>query len=155
MVLDRAPQLLRRLCVRLLLILFTYVNPYMFSIRRGYQVYREVCASCHSLRRIAWRDLVGVSHTVDEARAMAEETEYQDGPDDEGNMFDRPGKLSDYMPSPYPNEEAARAGNAGALPPDVRLHTHIILSITDLRDALPLDNASLASIKFRFHSSRS
>jgi cytochrome c1 len=52
---------------------------------------------------------------------MAEEIEYQDGPNDEGEMFMRPGKLSDYMPPPYPNEEAARAGNAGALPPDLSL----------------------------------
>ncbi|KAJ7493465.1 cytochrome C1 family-domain-containing protein [Mycena galericulata] len=91
------------------------------SIRRGYQVYREVCAACHSLDRIAWRNLVGVSHTVTEARTMAEEVEYQDGPDDQGEMFQRPGKLSDYMPPPYANEEAARAGNAGALPPDLSL----------------------------------
>ncbi|KAJ7132101.1 cytochrome C1 family-domain-containing protein [Mycena epipterygia] len=91
------------------------------SIRRGYQVYREVCAACHSLDRIAWRNLVGVSHTVDEVKAMAEEIEYQDGPDDEGEMFMRPGKLADYMPAPYANESAARAGNAGALPPDLSL----------------------------------
>ena len=93
------------------------------SIRRGYQVYREVCAACHSLDRIAWRNLVGVSHTVDEVKAMAEEIEYEDGPNDAGEMFQRPGKLSDYMPAPYPNEEAARAGNAGALPPDLSLMT--------------------------------
>merc|ERR1712093_46934 len=49
------------------------------SIRRGYQVYREVCSTCHSLDRIAWRNLVGVSHTVDEVKAMAEEVEYEDG----------------------------------------------------------------------------
>jgi ubiquinol-cytochrome c reductase cytochrome c1 subunit len=91
------------------------------SIRRGYQVYREVCAACHSLDRIAWRNLVGVSHTADEVKAMAEEVEYEDGPNDAGEMFQRPGKLSDYMPPPYPNEEAARAGNAGALPPDLSL----------------------------------
>ena len=91
------------------------------SIRRGYQVYREVCAACHSLDRIAWRNLVGVSHTVDEDKAMAEEVEYTDGPNDEGEMFQRPGKLSDYMPAPYPNEEAARASNGGALPPDLSL----------------------------------
>jgi ubiquinol-cytochrome c reductase cytochrome c1 subunit len=84
-------------------------------------VYREVCAACHSLDRIAWRNLVGVSHTADEAREMAEAVEYQDGPNSEGEMFMRPGKLSDYMPPPYPNEEAARAGNAGALPPDLSL----------------------------------
>lgn len=92
-----------------------------YSIRRGYQVYREVCAACHSLDRIAWRNLVGVSHTADEARVMAEEHEYTDGPNAEGEMFQRPGKLADFMPRPYPNDEAARAGNAGALPPDLSL----------------------------------
>jgi len=91
------------------------------SIRRGYQVYREVCSTCHSLDRIAWRNLVGVSHTVDEVKAMAEEVEYEDGPNDEGEMFQRPGKLADQMPRPYKNDEAARAGNAGALPPDLSL----------------------------------
>lgn len=91
------------------------------SIRRGYQVYREVCAACHSLDRIAWRNLVGVSHTADEAKALAEEIEYTDGPDEQGEMFQRPGKLSDYLPPPYANEEAARAGNGGALPPDLSL----------------------------------
>jgi ubiquinol-cytochrome c reductase cytochrome c1 subunit len=60
---------------------------------------------------------------VDETKAMAEEIEYQDGPDAEGEMFQRPGKLSDYFPAPYANEEAARAGNAGALPPDLSLIT--------------------------------
>ena len=84
-------------------------------------MYREVCAACHSLDRIAWRNLVGVSHTADEARAMAEEVEYEDGPNDQGEMFQRPGKLADYMPAPYPNEEAARASNGGALPPDLSL----------------------------------
>lgn len=93
------------------------------SIRRGYQVYREVCAACHSLDRIAWRNLVGVSHTVDEAKAMAEEVEYEDGPNDEGEMFQRPGKLADHMPAPYPNPEAARAANNGGLPPDLSLIT--------------------------------
>jgi len=91
------------------------------SIRRGYQVYRDVCSSCHSLDRIAWRNLVDVSHTTDEIKAMAEEFEYTDGPDENGEMFQRPGKLADYMPRPYPNDEAARAGNAGALPPDLSL----------------------------------
>ena len=65
--------------------------------------------------------MVGVSHTEAEVKAMAEENEYTDGPNDVGDMFQRPGKLSDYMPSPYANEEQARAGNAGALPPDLSL----------------------------------
>ncbi|ORX92405.1 hypothetical protein K493DRAFT_338827 [Basidiobolus meristosporus CBS 931.73] len=91
------------------------------SIRRGYQVYQEVCAACHSLDRIAFRNLVGVSHTEDEAKALAEAIEVEDGPNDIGDMFQRPGKLSDYLPRPYPNEEAARAANAGAYPPDLSL----------------------------------
>ena len=91
------------------------------SIRRGFQVYREVCAACHSLDRIAWRNLVGVSHTASEAKAMAEELEYDDEPDDEGKPRKRIGKLADYIPGPYENEQAARAANQGALPPDLSL----------------------------------
>lgn len=91
------------------------------SLRRGFQVYREVCASCHSLSRVPWRSLVGVIHTTDEAKAMAEEVEYDDEPNEQGDIEKRPGKLSDYIPSPYPNEEAARAANQGALPPDLSL----------------------------------
>ena len=96
------------------------------------QVYKQVCASCHGLKRVAYRNLIGVSHTEEEAKALAaEETcaslyrhlvpsliflfSYMDGPDDEGNMFERPGKLSDYIKSPYPNEKAARAANNGAM----------------------------------------
>lgn len=89
------------------------------SIRRGYEVYKQVCAACHSLRFIAYRNLIGVSHTEAEAKAEAEEQMILDGPNEEGNMFKRPGKLSDYFPSPYPNEEAARAANNGAYPPDL------------------------------------
>ncbi|CAG8501918.1 6187_t:CDS:2 [Diversispora eburnea] len=84
---------------------------------------REVCSTCHSLDRIAWRNLVGVSHTIEEVKKMAEEFEYKDGPDEEGEYFQRPGRPSDYMPRPYPNDEAARAANAGALPPDLSLMT--------------------------------
>ncbi|KAL5292012.1 CYC1 family protein [Megaselia abdita] len=89
------------------------------SIRRGYEVYKQVCAACHSMRFIAYRNLIGVSHTEAEAKAEAEEIQVRDGPDDAGNYFMRPGKLSDYFPSPYPNEEAARAANNGAYPPDL------------------------------------
>jgi len=91
------------------------------SIRRGFQVYREVCASCHSLDRIYWRNLVNVIMDEKEAKAMAAEEDVQDGPNDEGEMFDRPGKLSDALPRPYPNDEAAKAANGGALPPDLSL----------------------------------
>ncbi|KAE8599885.1 hypothetical protein XENTR_v10017382 [Xenopus tropicalis] len=89
------------------------------SIRRGYQVYKQVCAACHSMEYLAFRNLIGVSHTEAEAKALAEEFEILDGPDENGEMFTRPGKLSDYFPKPYPNDEAARASNNGALPPDL------------------------------------
>lgn len=65
-----------------------------FSIRRGYQVYKEVCSACHSLKRIAYRHLVGVSHTLEEAKAEAAEVQIQDGPDENGEMFMRPGKVN-------------------------------------------------------------
>lgn len=95
----------------------------VFSIRRGYEVYKQVCAACHSMKYIAYRNLIGVSHTEAEAKAEAQEVEVQDGPDDTGAMFMRPGKLSDYFPNPYPNEEAARAANNGAFPPDLSFIT--------------------------------
>ncbi|XP_011496899.1 PREDICTED: cytochrome c1, heme protein, mitochondrial [Ceratosolen solmsi marchali] len=93
------------------------------SIRRGWEVYKNVCSACHSLEYVAFRHLVNVTHTEEEAKALAEEVQVQDGPNDVGEYFMRPGKLFDTMPSPYPNEEAARAANNGAYPPDL---TYII-----------------------------
>ena len=95
--------------------------PVYRSVRRGHQVYAQVCASCHGLSRIAYRNLVGVCYSEAEVKAMAEDTDVMDGPNDEGEMFERPGKLSDYLPAPYPNEEAARYANNGAYPPDLSL----------------------------------
>ncbi|XP_034116480.1 cytochrome c1, heme protein, mitochondrial [Drosophila albomicans] len=91
----------------------------MEGVRRGYKVYKEVCASCHSLQYIAYRNLVDVCMTEAEAKAEAEAITVKDGPDEQGNYFERPGKLSDYMPAAYDNEEAARAANNGAYPPDL------------------------------------
>ncbi|KAI8468477.1 MAG: ubiquinol:cytochrome c oxidoreductase cytochrome c1, mitochondrial [Monoraphidium minutum] len=91
------------------------------SIRRGYQVYKQVCAACHSMQYIHFRDLVGVCYTEEEGKAMAAEEEIVDGPNDEGEMFDRPGRLSDALPAPYANEQAARYANGGAYPPDLSL----------------------------------
>ena len=90
-------------------------------LRRGFQVYREVCSACHSLSRVPYRSLVGTLMTADEAKALAEENEYDTEPNDEGEIEKRPGKLSDYIPAPYKNDEAARAANNGALPPDLSL----------------------------------
>jgi len=93
------------------------------SIRRGHQVYQQVCAACHSVALLHYRDLVGVCYTEDEAKEMALENEVTDGPDDTGEMFDRPAKLSDPLPRPYANEEGARYANGGAYPPDLSLIT--------------------------------
>ncbi|GMH53812.1 hypothetical protein TL16_g01534 [Triparma laevis f. inornata] len=91
------------------------------AVRRGYQVYKEVCATCHSLEKIHFRELEGKTHSKEELIAMAAEIDVVDGPNDEGEMFERPGKLSDPLPKPYANEEAGRAANGGALPPDLSL----------------------------------
>ena len=65
-----------------------------FSIRRGYQVYKEVCAACHSMKRISFRHMVGVSHSLDQAKAEASAINVIDGPNEEGQMFERPGKVN-------------------------------------------------------------
>jgi ubiquinol-cytochrome c reductase cytochrome c1 subunit len=91
------------------------------ALRRGFQVYRQVCATCHSLERIHYRELAGVTHTTDELIEMASEVDVVDGPNDEGEMFERPAKLTDTLPSPYQNDEQGRAANGGALPPDLSL----------------------------------
>lgn len=88
-------------------------------------MYQQVCAACHSMSLISYRDLVGVAYTEDEVKAMAAEIEVVDGPNDEGEMFSRPGKLSDRFPQPYSNEQAARFANGGAYPPDLSLITKV------------------------------
>lgn len=91
------------------------------SIRRGFQVFRQVCATCHSLNKVPFRTLVGVTHTEEQIKKIAESYEVTDGPNDTGEMFQRPGKLSDQFPSPYRNEEEGRSANNGAYPPDLSL----------------------------------
>ncbi|CAK9815482.1 Cytochrome c1-2, heme protein, mitochondrial (Fragment) [Anthophora plagiata] len=89
------------------------------AVRRGWLVYRTVCHTCHSLRYVRFLDLVEVTHSMEEVKAIASEFEVEDGPDSEGNMYTRPCKLTDHIPDPYPNEQAARAANFGAYPPDL------------------------------------
>jgi len=91
------------------------------SVRRGLQVYQQVCAACHSLESIAFRQLVGVTHDEAGAKALAAKYDIKDGPDATGEMFTRPGRLPDTFPGPYANEDAARHANGGALPPDLSL----------------------------------
>ncbi|CAL5201696.1 unnamed protein product [Lathyrus oleraceus] len=93
------------------------------SIRHGHQVYTQVCASCHFMSLISYHDLLGVAYTEGEVKAMAAEIEVEDGPNDEDEMFTRPGKLSDCFPHPYANESAVRFANGGAYPPDLGLVT--------------------------------
>jgi len=89
------------------------------SVRRGYQVYKQVCSACHSMQHTSYRHLVNVMMSEDEAKAEAEEIQVVDGPDSDGNMFERPGKLTDYFPKPFANDAAAAAANNGAIPPDL------------------------------------
>jgi ubiquinol-cytochrome c reductase cytochrome c1 subunit len=91
------------------------------SVQRGLQVYREVCAACHGVSRIPFRELSRIGFSEDEIKVMAAEYTFIDGPNDEGDMFERPGKPSDKFPAPYPNEKASRAANNGAYPPDLSL----------------------------------
>lgn len=91
------------------------------SVQRGLQVYKEVCASCHSLKRVAFRSLTEIGLSEAEAKSFAAGYTVKDGPNDSGEMFERPGALSDRFPGPYANDNAARAANNGALPPDLSL----------------------------------
>ena len=91
------------------------------SIQRGLQVYIEVCSACHGLEQVAYRNLLDLGFNVDEVKAIAEQYEVTDGPDENGDMFDRPARPSDGFVSPFPNEQAARASNNGAFPPDLSL----------------------------------
>ena len=92
------------------------------QLQRGFKVYREVCSTCHSLKLLAFRNLAdpgGPGFTEAQAAAVAAEYQVTDGPNDQGQMFQRPGKISDYFPPPFPNDQAARAALGGALPPDM------------------------------------
>ena len=92
------------------------------SLQRGYQVYKEVCSSCHSMKYLSYRNLGekgGPEFTLDEVKAIAASFEVQDGPDSQGEMFTRPGRPSDKFVSPYPNMNASMAANGGAYPPDM------------------------------------
>ena len=91
------------------------------ELQRGFQVFQEVCASCHSLEFIAFRNLAEIGFSEDQIKAIAAEYEVEDGPDAEGEMFMRSARASDYFPAPFDNPQAARASNGGALPPDLSL----------------------------------
>ena len=92
------------------------------ALQRGYQVYTEVCASCHSMKYLSYRNLSekgGPEFTEQQAKAIAASFDVTDGPNSDGEMFTRPGKLSDKFVMPYENVKAAQAANGGAYPPDM------------------------------------
>jgi ubiquinol-cytochrome c reductase cytochrome c1 subunit len=90
--------------------------------QRGFQVYKEVCSACHPVKHLYFRDLADIGYTEDEVKAIA--STYQvtnEQPNDQGQMFQRPARPSDPIPGPFPNDQAARAANNGALPPDLSM----------------------------------
>ena len=92
------------------------------ALQRGYQVYTEVCSSCHSMKYMSYRNLAekgGPEFTEAQVKAIAASFEVKDGPNADGEMFTRPGKLSDKFVMPYENVKAAQAANGGAYPPDM------------------------------------
>jgi ubiquinol-cytochrome c reductase cytochrome b/c1 subunit len=91
------------------------------QLQRGFKVYREVCSSCHAMSLVSFRNLMeegGPGFTEGQVRTLAAEYKVTDGPNDSGEMFERPARPSDRFPSPFPNEAASRAANGGAYPPD-------------------------------------
>ncbi len=92
------------------------------QLQRGFKIYREVCSTCHSLKLLSFRNLAdpgGPNFTEAQAAAIAATFQVTDGPNDQGQMFERAGKISDYFPPPFANDQAARAALGGGLPPDM------------------------------------
>jgi ubiquinol-cytochrome c reductase cytochrome c1 subunit len=91
------------------------------ALQRGFQVYREVCAACHSMNLLAYHDLDGIGYDGASIKAIAASVSVPDEPDDTGEIKDRPGRPSDRFKAPFANEKAAQAANNGALPKDLSL----------------------------------
>jgi ubiquinol-cytochrome c reductase cytochrome c1 subunit len=91
------------------------------SLQRGFQVYKEVCASCHAVDMLSYRDLRAIGYQEDDVKAIAAQAKVMDGPNDAGEMFERAGRPSDKFAKPFPNEKAARATNNGAFPVDLSM----------------------------------
>ncbi|MGB7179428.1 MAG: cytochrome c1, partial [Xanthobacteraceae bacterium] len=92
------------------------------QLQRGFKIYREVCSTCHSIKLLSFRNLAepgGPGFTDAQASAIAATFQVTAGPNDEGQMFQRPGQISDYFPPPFANDQAARAALGGKLPPDM------------------------------------
>ena len=104
---------------------WTFAGPFgswdQAQLQRGLKVYTEVCSACHSMNLIYFRNLAGLGFTDEQIKAFASTYEVTDGPNADGEMFQRPGQPIDRFPAPYPNVQAAKAANGGAYPPDQSL----------------------------------
>lgn len=91
------------------------------ALQRGFQVYKNVCSACHSMKLLAYRDLAAIGFNENEVKAIAADYQVADEPDDQGDVKMRKARPSDHFVPPFPNDQAARAANGGALPPDLSL----------------------------------
>ncbi len=91
------------------------------ALQRGFQVYHDVCSACHPLKHLAYRDLEAIGYTPAQVKGIAAQYQVTAGPNDQGQMFQRPAQPSDMFVGPFPNDEAARAAENGALPPDLSM----------------------------------
>ena len=93
------------------------------AVQRGFKVYREVCSGCHSMSLLYYRDLIDIGFSNEEVKTIAAEYTVIDGPNEEGEMFERPAKPSDRFVPPFSNEQEARISNNGSYPPDLSVIT--------------------------------
>jgi ubiquinol-cytochrome c reductase cytochrome c1 subunit len=91
------------------------------ALQRGYQVYKEICSTCHAMKYTHYRDLAALGFSEGEIKALAAQYQVTDGPNDQGEMYERPARPSDRFKSPFANDEAARAANNNALPKDLSI----------------------------------
>lgn len=91
------------------------------QLQRGLKVYTEVCAACHSMKILHYRNLTDLGYTEAQVKNYAAEFEVTDGPNEDGEMFERPATPADRFKGPYANDNEAAAANGGALPPDMSL----------------------------------
>jgi ubiquinol-cytochrome c reductase cytochrome c1 subunit len=117
------------------------------ALQRGFEIYQEVCSNCHSLNLLAYRDLAALGYSEDQIKTVASAKQVTDGPNDQGEMFQRPARASDHFVPPFPNDQANRAAHNGALPPDLSLiikareggANYVYGILTGYRDAPPND----------------
>ncbi len=93
------------------------------ALQRGFQIYKEVCSACHAVKHLFYRDLADIGYSEEQVKGIAAQYQVNDGPNDQGQMFQRPARGSDPFAAPFPNDQAARFANNGALPSDLSLIT--------------------------------